>query len=94
MSERTGGTEALMQHTKVILAAIQDSKAALENQIATLAGEVGLLQDDHNKLKDRDKVTEEMMNETTLQVKALTQKIALMDTEMKTLAIKVEDPES
>ncbi|KAJ1091650.1 hypothetical protein NDU88_004767 [Pleurodeles waltl] len=58
-----------------------------------LAGEVGLPRDDHHKLKDRVKATEEMMNETTLQVKALMQKLALLNKEMRTLAIKVEDAE-
>ncbi|KAJ1208687.1 hypothetical protein NDU88_004070 [Pleurodeles waltl] len=94
MSEKTGGTVALTQHTKVILAAIQDSKTALESQIATLVGEVGLLQDDHKKLKDRVKETEEIMHETTPQVKALMQKLTLMDNEVTTLAIKVDDTES
>ncbi|KAJ1173449.1 hypothetical protein NDU88_005281 [Pleurodeles waltl] len=80
-NERTGETEALTQRTEVILAAIQDSKTALKNQIATLAGEVGLLRNDYNKLKDQVKVAEEMMNEMTPQVKTLTQKIARMDTD-------------
>ncbi|KAJ1091106.1 hypothetical protein NDU88_004233 [Pleurodeles waltl] len=57
-------------------------------------GEVGLLRDYHNKLKDRVKATEEMMNETTPQVKTLMQKIACMDTELKTLAIKVENTDT
>ncbi|KAJ1124399.1 hypothetical protein NDU88_002860 [Pleurodeles waltl] len=35
-----------------------------------------------------------MMSETTPQVKALTQKLALMNNEMRTLATKVEDAES
>ncbi|KAJ1093274.1 hypothetical protein NDU88_006379 [Pleurodeles waltl] len=56
-----------MQHTKVILAAIQESKKALENQFAMLAGEVGLLRDDHSKLKDRVKATEDVMGETAPQ---------------------------
>ncbi|KAJ1149890.1 hypothetical protein NDU88_002689 [Pleurodeles waltl] len=94
MSEKTGGTEALTQHTEVILAAIQDSKTALQSQIAMLAGEVGLLRDDHNKLKDRVKATEVTMQETTSQVKTLTQKLALMVNELRTLASKVEDAES
>ncbi|KAJ1178088.1 hypothetical protein NDU88_003336 [Pleurodeles waltl] len=94
MNEKNGDTEALTQHTEVILAAIQESKTALENQIATLAGEVGLLRDDHNKLKDRVKATEEMMNEATPQVKTLTQTMARMDADQKTLAMKVEDAES
>ncbi|KAJ1092056.1 hypothetical protein NDU88_005170 [Pleurodeles waltl] len=37
MMETGGGEEALTQHTPVILVAIEGSKAALENQIATLA---------------------------------------------------------
>ncbi|KAJ1118824.1 hypothetical protein NDU88_007011 [Pleurodeles waltl] len=61
--ETAGGAEAVMRHTKAILAAIQESKMALENQIATLAGKVGLLRDDHNKLKDPVKATEDMMGE-------------------------------
>ncbi|KAJ1200679.1 hypothetical protein NDU88_004500 [Pleurodeles waltl] len=64
-SEGTGGTEALTQHTEVILAVIQDSKIAFENRIPMLPGEAGLLWDDHNKLKDCVKATEEMMHETT-----------------------------
>ncbi|KAJ1170869.1 hypothetical protein NDU88_002740 [Pleurodeles waltl] len=94
ISETAGGTEVLTQHTEVILAAIQESKMAFENQIATLAGEVGLLREDHNKLKDRVKTTEEMMSEMTPQVKALMHKLTLMNNEMRTLAIKVEDAES
>ncbi|KAJ1206777.1 hypothetical protein NDU88_002175 [Pleurodeles waltl] len=94
MSEKTGGTEALTQHTEVILVAIHDSKTALETQIATLAGEVSLLCDDHNKLKDRVKATEVTMQETTPQVKTLTQKLALMENKVRTLASKVEGAES
>ncbi|KAJ1105437.1 hypothetical protein NDU88_002843 [Pleurodeles waltl] len=54
----------------------------------------GLLWDDQNKLNDRVKATEEMMNEMTLQVKTLMQKIARMDTDLKTLAIKVDNAKS
>ncbi|KAJ1089314.1 hypothetical protein NDU88_002465 [Pleurodeles waltl] len=57
-SGTAGGTGSLTQHTEVILAAIQEYKMALENQIATLAGEVGLLREDHNKLTDRVKAAE------------------------------------
>ncbi|KAJ1089688.1 hypothetical protein NDU88_002835 [Pleurodeles waltl] len=88
MSEKNGEVEALTQHTKVILVAIQESKTALENQIATLAGEVGLLRCGHNKLKDRVKATEEMVNETTPKVKTLTQQMARMDADLKILAMK------
>ncbi|KAJ1160609.1 hypothetical protein NDU88_001105 [Pleurodeles waltl] len=98
MCEKTGGTVALMQHTEGILAALQDSKNVLESQIATLAGEVGLLRNNHNKLKDRVITTEvtmqEMTPQVTPQVKALTQKITLMENEVRTLANKVEDAES
>ncbi|KAJ1146909.1 hypothetical protein NDU88_013162 [Pleurodeles waltl] len=66
-STGTGGTEALTQHNEAILAAIQDSKTTSENQIVMLAAEVGLLRDDHNKLKDWVKATKEMMHETTPQ---------------------------
>ncbi|KAJ1124649.1 hypothetical protein NDU88_003098 [Pleurodeles waltl] len=51
MSGKNGEAEALTKHTKVILAAIQESKTPLENQIATLVGEVGLLRDDQKKNK-------------------------------------------
>ncbi|KAJ1125103.1 hypothetical protein NDU88_003541 [Pleurodeles waltl] len=81
MSKETGETEALTQHTEVILAAIQDSTTALESQIAMLAGEVGLLRSDHKKLKDRVKATEVIMWELTPQVKTLAQKLALMGNE-------------
>ncbi|KAJ1218301.1 hypothetical protein NDU88_005884 [Pleurodeles waltl] len=94
MREMGGGEEALTQHSTAILVAIQESKAALENQIATLAGEVGLLRDDHNKLKDQVKATENMLGETTPQVKEFMQKLALMNNELKKLTIKVEDAKS
>ncbi|KAJ1201846.1 hypothetical protein NDU88_005650 [Pleurodeles waltl] len=92
--ETAGGAEVLTQHTKVILAATQESKMALENQIAMLVGEVGLLREDHIKLKDQVKATEDMMSEMAPQVKALMQKLTIMNNEMRTLAIKVEDAES
>ncbi|KAJ1217571.1 hypothetical protein NDU88_005165 [Pleurodeles waltl] len=87
MRETARGEEALMQHTTAILVAIQESKAALENQITTLAGEGGCLRDDDNKLKVRVKA------ETAPQMKELTQKLAVMNNEPRTLTIKVEDGE-
>ncbi|KAJ1218355.1 hypothetical protein NDU88_005935 [Pleurodeles waltl] len=62
--ETAGGDEVLVQHTTEILAAIQESKTALESQIATLAGEVGLLRDEHNKFKDHVKATEDTLGGT------------------------------
>ncbi|KAJ1117240.1 hypothetical protein NDU88_005440 [Pleurodeles waltl] len=69
-------------------------QGGLRAQIATLAGEVGLLCDKHKKLKDRAKATENTLGETAPQVKELTQKYALTNNKLRTLAIKVEDAES
>ncbi|KAJ1216540.1 hypothetical protein NDU88_004141 [Pleurodeles waltl] len=75
-------------------AAIQESKTALQNQIEMLAGEGGLLREDHNKLKDRVKTTEDIMSETTPQENTLPGKTSRrleMDRDAGSLPLGKED---
>ncbi|KAJ1096320.1 hypothetical protein NDU88_001463 [Pleurodeles waltl] len=58
----------MQTHTATILQVIKDSKQSLETQLAAMASKVGLLQDDHRKLTDRVKETEEQIEKTISKV--------------------------
>ena len=64
--------DVLQAHTETILAAIKDTKSALESQIAAVANEVGILRDQQRKTVERVKATEILTAELAPAVKELT----------------------